>query len=71
MSSILEGEVQQRSVAREVFPDATPSTYVSESGAKAAEYIPAASAEEHQEPRQEEERVATPLSLKKSFPRRT
>ena len=33
---------------------------VSESEAKAAENIPAASADDHQEPREEEERVATP-----------
>ena len=59
MSSIPEGEVQQSLVAREVFPEATPIVNVSESEAKAAEDIPAASAEENPEPRQEE-RVATP-----------
>ena len=53
MSSILEGEVQQSSVAREVFPEATPTANVSESEAKAAEDIPAASVDDNQEPRQE------------------
>ena len=56
MSSILEGEVQQSSVAREVFPEATPSATASESEAKTAKDIPAASAEEERE----EEREATP-----------
>jgi len=37
-----------------VFPDATPTENVSESEAKAAKDIPAALAEENQEPRQEE-----------------
>ena len=48
MSSIPEGEVQQRSVAREVFPEATPTMNVSESKAKVAEDIPVASAEDNQ-----------------------
>ena len=59
MSSIPEGEVQQSSVARQVFPEATPIANVSESEAKAVEDIPAASADENQGER-EEERVATP-----------
>ena len=59
MSSIPEGEVQQSLVARQVFPKATPAANVTESEAKSAEDIPAASADDHQEPR-EEERVATP-----------
>ena len=54
MSSIPEGEVQQPSVARQVFPEATPTANVSESEAKAAEDIPAASAGEDQETREEE-----------------
>ena len=58
-SSILEGEVQHNSVARQVFPDATPTVNVSESEAQAAEDIPTTSADDNQEPR-EEERVATP-----------
>ena len=62
MSSIPEGEVQQSSVAREVFPEATPTANVSESEAKAAEDILAVSADEQEEPRQEEERIATPPS---------
>ena len=69
MSSIPEGEAQQSSVARQVFPEATPTANVSVSEAKAAEDIPAASADEDQETR-EEERVATPLPLIKSFSRR-
>ena len=69
MSSIPEGEVQQSSVARQVFPEATPTANDSESEAKAAEDIPAASADENQETR-EEECVATPLPLNKSFSRR-
>lgn len=42
-----------------MFPEATPTANVSESEAKTAEDIPAASADDNQEPR-EEERVATP-----------
>ena len=57
MSSIPEGEVQQSSVARQVFPEATPTVNVSESEAKAAEDIPAASADEEKE----EEREVIPL----------
>ena len=60
MSSIPEGEVQQSSVARQVFPEAAPTANVSVSEAKAAEDIPAASADDNQEPREEGERVATP-----------
>ena len=48
MSSITEGEVQQSSVACQVFPEATPTVNVTESEAKAAEDIPAASADENQ-----------------------
>ena len=59
MSSILEGEAQLSSVARQVFPEATPTANVSESEAKAVEDIPAASTNEDQGER-EEERVATP-----------
>nr|XP_040254054.1 uncharacterized protein LOC120972648 [Aegilops tauschii subsp. strangulata] len=40
MSSIPEGEVQQSSVARQVFPEATPAANASESEAKVAEDIP-------------------------------
>ena len=53
MSSILEGEVQQSSVARQVFPEATPTANASESEAKVAEDIPAASADEDKEEREE------------------
>ena len=67
MSSIPEGEAQQSSVARQVFSEATPTANVSESEAKAAEDIPAASADDTQE----EERVPTPPLLKKLFSRRT
>ena len=49
MSSIPEGEVQQSSVARQVFPEATPTVIVSKSEAKAAEDITAASADEENE----------------------
>ena len=56
MSSIPEEEVQQSSVACQVFPEATPTANVSESEAKAAEDIPAASADDTQE----EEHVPTP-----------
>ena len=59
MSSVPKGEVHQSSVARQVFPEATPTANVSESEAKAAEDIPATSADEDQGER-EEERVATP-----------
>ena len=58
MSSIPEGEMQQSLVARQVFPEATPTANVSESEAKDAEDIPTASANENQGER-EEERVAT------------
>ena len=51
--------MQQSSVAHQVFPEATPNVNVSESEAKAAEDIPAASAEDKEE-EQEEEREATP-----------
>ena len=63
MSSIPEREVQQSSVAREVFPEATPTVNVSESEAKAAKDIPAASAEEERR----EERVATPPVTQEIF----
>ena len=43
-----------------MFPDATPTVNVSEFEAKAAEDIPAASADDQEEPSIEEERVATP-----------
>ena len=55
LSSVPEGEVPHQSVARQVFLDATPTVNVSESEAKAAEDIPAASADDTQE----EERVPT------------
>ena len=47
MSIIPAGEVQPNSVARQVFPEATPTMNVSESEAKAVEDIPAASAKEN------------------------
>ena len=60
MSSIPEEEVQHTSsVARQVFPKATPSASASESEAKTAEDIPAASAEEEKEEEKGEEREAT------------
>ena len=50
MSTIPEGEAHHTSsVARQVFPEATPSTTSSESEAKTAEDISAASAEEERE----------------------
>ena len=55
LSSVSEGEVHHQSVARQVFPEATPTVNVSESEAKVAEDNPAASAEE----KQAEERVPT------------
>ena len=63
LSSVPEGEVHHQSVARQVFPEATPTVNVSEYEANVAEDNPAASAEE----KQAEERVATPPSLKKLF----
>ena len=63
MSSIPEGEVKQSLVARQVFQDATHTVNVSESEAKVAEDIPAASADD----KQEEDRVPTPQTLKKLF----
>ena len=39
LSSVPEGEVHHQSVARQVFPDATPTVTVSESEAKVAEEI--------------------------------
>ena len=51
--------MHHRSTARQVFPEASPTVNVSESEAKTAEDIPAASADEQEEPRHEEERVAT------------
>ena len=60
MSSVPEGEERQ-SVSREVFPEASPTANIPESEAKAAEDIPATSADEEEEPR-DEERVATPPS---------
>ena len=62
LSSVPEGEVHHQSVARQVFPEATPTVNVSESEAKTAEDILAASADEEEEPRVEAERVATPPS---------
>ena len=47
--------MQQSSVAREVFPEATPTVNISGSEAKIVEVIPATSADEQEEPRQEEE----------------
>ena len=58
-SSIPEGEVPHQSIARQVFPDATPTMNVCESEVKIAEDIPAASAEENQE----EVRVPTPPAI--------
>ena len=61
LSSVPEGEEHQ-SVSREVLPEASPTVNILESEAKAAEDIPAASADEEEEPRVEVERVATPPS---------
>ena len=59
MTSIPEEDVQHHnSVARQVFPEATPSMSASESEAKAAEDIPAASAEEEKEEVQHTSSVA-------------
>ena len=49
MSSIPKGEVHQSSVARQVFPEATPTANASGSEAKVAGDILAASAEEERE----------------------
>ena len=63
LSSIPEGEVRHPSVARQVFPEATPTVNVSVSEAQAVEDNLAASADdEHQE-----ERVPTSPFLKKLF----
>ena len=70
LSSVPEGEEHQ-SVSRQVFPKASPTANIPESEAKAAEDIPAASADEQEEPRNEEERVATPQPTLKLFSRRT
>ena len=51
-----------------MFPDATPTVNVSESEAKAAQDIPTASADDNQEPRHEEERVATPPTNQEVVP---
>ena len=59
LSSVPEGEEHQP-VSRQVFPKASPTANIPESEAKAAEDIPAASADEQEEPRHEEECVATP-----------
>ncbi len=59
LSSVTEGEEHQ-SVSRQVFLEASPTANNSESEANAAEDIPAASADEQEEPRDEEEHVATP-----------
>src|SRR3954469_4167791 len=48
LSSVPEGEAHHQSVARKVFPEATPTVNVSESEAKVAEDNPAASAKEKQ-----------------------
>ena len=65
MTSIPEEDVQHNSsVARQVFPEATPSASASESEAKAAEDIPAASADE----RQEDVRVPTPPVIEEDVP---
>ena len=53
MSSILEGEAQLSSVARQVFPEATPTTTASESDAKVAEDIPATSVDEDKQEERE------------------
>ena len=63
MSSVPAGEVQPHSVARQAFPEATPTVSVSESEAKAAEDNPAASADDERQ----EERVPTPPFLKELF----
>ena len=46
LPSVPEGEEHHQSVARQVFPDATPTVNISESKAKAAEDNPAASADD-------------------------
>ena len=53
LSSVPEGEEHQ-SVSRQVFPEASPTVNISESEAKAAEDIPAASADENQGEREDE-----------------
>ena len=60
LSSVPEGEERQ-SVSREVFPEASPTVNIPESEAKAAEDIPTASADEEEEPHNQE-RAATPPS---------
>ena len=62
LSSVPEGEVHHQPATRQVFPEATPTENVSVSEAQAAEDIPAASADEGEEPRVEVERVVTPPS---------
>ena len=46
LSSVPEGEVHHQSVARQVFPEATPTVNISASEANAAEDNPAASADD-------------------------
>ena len=65
LSSVPEGEVHHQSVARQVFPEATPTVNVSVSEAKAAEDNPAASANDEQE----EERVPTPPITEEVVPK--
>src|SRR3954469_18230911 len=64
LSSVPEGEVPHQSVARQVFPDATPTVNVFESEAKGAEDILAASADD----KQEDERDSTPPITKEVAP---
>ena len=59
LSSVPEGEERQ-SVSRQVFPEASPTVNNPETEANMAEDIPAASADDQEEPREEEARVATP-----------
>ena len=58
LSSVPEGEERQ-SVSRQVFPEASPTVNNPETEANMAEDIPAALADDQEEPT-EEERVATP-----------
>lgn len=65
LSSVPEGEVYHQSVARQVFPDATPTVTVSESEAKMVEDNPATSADD----KQEEDRVPTPPISEEAIPK--
>lgn len=72
LSSVLEGEEHHHSVSRQVFPEATPTVNISESEAKAAEDIQAASADEQEEPPSRRRTCCyTPRRTKKLFSRRT